>query len=113
MRVDDGGPPAVDRDAGDVEDALVDRVEAGDLLVLVSYKNTPIEARLTGRPAVSLGDLELLAPVRRVGEELLRNAADVDAGAAEATRFGDRDLRAVGSRYAAGANAARAGAYRE
>jgi len=57
--------------------------------------------------------VEVLAPVRGVGEKLLRDAADVDAGAAEAALFGDRDARAVGSADAAGAYAARAAAYRE
>jgi hypothetical protein len=60
-----------------------------------------------------LRDLELLAPMGGVGEELLGNAADVDASAAEEIRLGDGDSRAVGGRNAAGANAARAAAYRE
>jgi len=44
--------------------------------------------------------------MRRVREELLRDAADVDAGAAEAVGLGYRYLRAVGGAYAAGADAA-------
>jgi hypothetical protein len=44
--------------------------------------------------------------MRGVGEELLRDAADVDAGAAEAVGLGARDLRAKRGGEAAGANAA-------
>jgi len=51
--------------------------------------------------------------VRRVREELLRDAADVDAGTAEAAGFGDGDARAQVGRKTAGANAARAAAYGE
>jgi len=62
---------------------------------------------------VKLGDLEVLAEMRGVGEELLRDAADVDAGAAEAPRLGDGDAGAIGGGDAACANAARTAAYRE
>src|SRR6478736_1787355 len=61
-------------------------------------------------PAEALGDLEVFAQVRGVGEELFRNAADVDAGAAEAAGFGDRHLRAVARADAARAHAPRAAA---
>jgi len=50
--------------------------------------------------------VEVLAEVRGVGEQLLRDAADVDAGAAEAIDFGDRDFRSIGRGDPAGANAA-------
>jgi hypothetical protein len=36
--------------------------------------------------------------MRGVGEQLLRDAADIDAGAAEAAVFGNRDFRAVAGR---------------
>jgi hypothetical protein len=39
-------------------------------------------------------------------QKLLRDAADVDAGAAEEMRFGDGDFDALGGRDAAGAYAA-------
>jgi hypothetical protein len=51
--------------------------------------------------------------VRRVGKQLLRDAADVDAGAAEAAGLGDRDARAEVGGETAGANAAGTAAYRE
>jgi len=44
--------------------------------------------------------------VRGVGQQLLRDAADVDAGAAEAARLGNRDARAQRGGNTAGANAA-------
>src|SRR3954468_11859556 len=113
VRIEDRRPRAMDLDAGDVEDALVDRVEARDLLVLVGEKRRPVELGLTGGPAIRLRDLEFFAPMRGVGEKLLRDAADVDAGAAEAARLGDRHLRAIGRADAARAHAAGAGAYGE
>jgi len=48
--------------------------------------------------------------MRRVREELFRNAADVDAGAAETAGFGDCDARAEAGGKAAGADTARAAA---
>jgi hypothetical protein len=85
---------------------LVHAVEARDLLVLVRQQRRPVEAGLARGPAIRGGDLEVLAEMRGVGEELLRDAADVDAGAAEAVGLGDRDLRAKRGGEAAGANAA-------
>ncbi len=58
-------------------------------------------------------NLEILAEMRGVGEQLLRDAADVDAGAAEAAVLGDRYFGAVASAHAAGTHAARAAADRE
>src|SRR6185436_12451439 len=97
-----------DLDPGVLQHPFVDAVEPRDLPVLVGEQRLPVETRLSDRPAIGGGDVKILAPVRGVGEELLRDAADVDAGAAEAIGFGDRDLRAVSGGNAAGANAARA-----
>jgi len=95
------------------QDALVDAVQARDLAVLVRQQLAPVEDRLGDAPAEIGGVLQFVAEVRRVGEEFLRDAADVDAGAAEAARLRDRDARAERGRDAAGANAPRAAAYRE
>jgi hypothetical protein len=103
----------VDLDPCVHQNALVDAVQARDLAVLVLEQRRPVEARLADAPAVGGGDLEILAPVRGVGKELLGNAADVDAGAAEAARLGDGDLCAIACRDAARAYPARAAAYRE
>jgi hypothetical protein len=51
--------------------------------------------------------------VRGIGEELFRNAADIDAGAAEAAGLGDRRARTEIGGEAAGANPAGAAAYGE
>src|SRR5256885_3038376 len=113
VRIDEGGASAYDSNADGAQQSLVDGVESRYLLVLVGEQRPPVELRPRCRPAVGLGDLEFLAPVGRVGEELLRDAADVDAGAAEKARFGDGDCRAIARRDAARAYAARAAAYRE
>ena len=67
-----------------------------------------------GLPPAEAGRVvEILVEVGRVAEQLLRDAADVHAGAAEALVLRDRDARAERSRHAARAHAARAGADRE
>src|SRR5437588_568961 len=88
--------------------ALVDAVEALDLAILVRKQLGPVEARRAGVPAVGRRDLEILAEMRRVREQLFGDAADIDAGAAEAVGLGDRYARAVGGGHAARADAARA-----
>jgi len=104
----DLGPSPVNLHAGAGQSPLVDAVEARDLPVLAGEQRWPVEARLADRPAVRGGDVEILAKVRGVGEELLRDAADIDASAAEAVGLGDGYARAVARGDAAGANAARA-----
>src|SRR5258708_9757502 len=111
LRMDHGGAPAQDLYARHRQHALVDGIEARDLPVLVGEQGAPVEAWLSGGPAIGLRDLEFLAPVRGVGKELLRDAADVDAGAAEEVRLGDGDFAAAGGREAAGAHAAGAPSY--
>jgi hypothetical protein len=96
-----------------LQDVFVDAVEARDFLVLVGEQRLPVEARLADSPTIGGGDVEILSPVRGVGEELLRDAADVDAGAAEAVGLGDRRARAVGRGNAAGANTAGSASYGE
>jgi hypothetical protein len=88
------------------EDSLVHPVQAVDLAVLVGDEARPVEGRLVDLPAEVGRVLQVVAEVRRVGEQLLGDAADVDAGAAEAARFGDGDARAQRGRDAAGAYAA-------
>jgi len=113
MRSKDRCARSVDFHARVDEDAFVDSVQARDLAVLVLEQSRPVEARLAERPAVRGGNAEILTEVRGVGEQLLRDAADVDAGAAEAAVLGDRDLGAVARGNAARAYAARAAADRE
>jgi hypothetical protein len=113
MRIQNNCTATKNRDTRVHQYPFVDAVQAGDLAVLVRQEFPPVEDRLGDAPAEIGGVLQLVAEVRGVGEELLRDAADVDAGAAEAAGLGDRDARAERGRDAAGANAARAAAYRE
>src|SRR5207244_7589438 len=105
-----GGAAADDFHSRAGPSALVDAVEPLDLAVLVREQLGPVEARRAGVPAVGRRDLEILAEMRRVREQLLGDAADVDAGAAEAVGLGDRHARAVGGGHAARADPARAAA---
>src|SRR6185503_2084378 len=91
VRVTHGRAAEVDRRTGVAQGLLVDAVEPRDLAVLVRKQRRPVEARFAGGPAEALGDLEILAEMRGVRKELLRDAADVDASAAEAVVFRDRD----------------------
>jgi hypothetical protein len=110
MRIQKSCTAPKDRNPGVHQDALVDAVQARDLAVLVGEQPAPVEARLGNAPAEIGGVLQLVADVGRVGEKLLRDAADVDAGAAEAAGFGDRDARTEGGGDAARADPARAAA---
>jgi hypothetical protein len=115
--IDYRSPTSENLNPGQSQNPLVHAVEARDLVVLVGEQGVPVEMRLArigpDGPAVALGDLEILAEVRGVGEQLLRDAADVDAGAAEPARLGDGDARAVGGGNAARANAAGTASYGE
>src|SRR3546814_19849 len=91
VRILDGGAVLDHRAAGIGQKSVVDLVEAADLPVLVRDQLRPVEAALADRPAVALGVAEVLAVMRGVGQELLRDAADIDAGAAEIALLGDRD----------------------
>jgi hypothetical protein len=102
-----------DLDPGVHEKPFVDAVEAQDLAVLAREQRAPVERGLARAPAVCSRDLEILAVVRRVAEQLLGDAADVDAGAAEAPGLGDRDARAVACGDAARPYAARSASYGE
>jgi hypothetical protein len=88
------------------QEAFVDAVQARDLALLVLQQLSPVEGRLGDAPAEVRGVLQVVAEMRGVGEKLLGDAADVDAGAAEAARLGNRDARAQRGADAAGANAA-------
>src|SRR6266850_7467157 len=113
MRTANDGAPAHDFNAGIAQRALVDAVQARDLAVLVGEQRLPVEAGSFHGPAEGGGDLEVLAKMRPVTEQLFREAADVDAGAAEQARLGDRDARPVAGADPAGADAAGAASYGE
>jgi hypothetical protein len=101
---------AQDRHAGIAQQLLVDAVQAGDLARTVGLEQRPVETRLAGRPAEAARLLESIGEVRRVAVQLLRDAAQVDAGAAECAALGHRDTRATLRGHARGAHATAAGA---
>ena len=100
--VEDGG-------AGALDEPLIDAVEPRDLLVLVGDQRLPVVAALAHGPAEAGGVLEILAEMRGVDQELLRHAADIDAGAAEIAVLGHRHARAMAGGDARGARPGRAG----
>src|SRR6185503_5234464 len=73
-----------DHAAGAFHRAAVVAVQALELFVLVGDQGGPVERRVVDRPAVTDGVLELFRKGGGVDEELLRNAAAMNAGAAEA-----------------------------
>src|SRR5581483_6885484 len=110
VRIDDLGVAFEDGDAGVAENFSVNGVQPADLPVLVGDELRPIDAPLADGPAVTRGVREIVGVVRRVDQQLFRNAADVHAGAAEIKLLGNRRSGAEGGRHAARAHAARAGA---
>ena len=91
-----------------IHHAQTDVIASGGstLLDWLERHTFPAERRFADAPAEILRDIEVLAEVRGIGEELLRDAADVDAGTAEAAAFRDCDARAVGRGETAGAHPA-------
>ena len=79
--------------AGLGEIGAVDPLQPRDLLVLVGDQRRPVELRRSDAPAVGGAILEVLAELRRIDEELLRNAAADDAGAADPVGFRDGNAR--------------------
>ena len=108
MRADDARASAQDRDPGADEQLAVDAVQARDLLGAVGLQRRPVEGRPGNAPAEAVRFLEALGVVGGEAVELLRDAAEVDAGAAERGVFGDGDTRAAHGGHARGADAAAA-----
>ena len=78
---------------------LVDALQPADLPVLVGDQRRPVEGTLAQGPAVAGGRIaKVLAEVRGVDEQLLGNAADVDAGTAEVALLCQRHTRAEARR---------------
>ncbi len=110
-RIRPGEPgPAVDqRDAGVAEQPVVDVVEARDLDRAVALQHLPVEHRRRDVPAEAVRFLERVGVVGREAVQLLRDAAEVDAGAAERGILGDRDADAALRGEARGPHPAAAG----
>ena len=92
---DDARPPADQLDAGARQELAVDGIEAADLGAPVRLQRLPVEARGADAPAEAVRFLEAFGVVGGEAVQLLRDAADVDAGAAERRIFRDRDLDAA------------------
>jgi len=110
VRADDARATAQQDRARARQKVAVDVVEAADLDAPVCLQRLPVERRSADAPAEAVRFLEALGVVGGEAVQLLRNATDVDAGAAERAVFGDRDARAALRRHARSANAAAAGA---
>src|SRR5688572_10596803 len=92
-------------DARVAEDCPVNTIQSLNFFVFVRDELGPVEARVH-RPAKTCRIGKIFAVVRGVDEQLLGNAADVDASAAEITFLGDGDSGAERSRHPARAYAA-------
>ena len=110
VRADELGPAADHGRSGALEQLAVDAVEAADLRRAPRLQGRPVEARGADAPAEAARLGEALGVVRGEAVQLLRNAAEIDAGAAERRVLGDRDSRAALGGQAAGANPGAAGA---
>ena len=102
-----------DLDARLLEELAIDAIEPCDLGVLVGNEARPVEVPLADRPAEARRVLEMRAVMAGIDKELLGDAADVDAGAAQVALLGKRDARAVARRHARRAHPARAAADHE
>lgn len=87
------------------QQVAVDPVEPLDLAVLVADQGRPVELRLAGAPAIGPGLLEVLAEMRAIDQQLLRHAADVDAGATQVATLRHRDTGTEAGGEAGGAYA--------
>ena len=113
VRIEQPRPPLEQLDPGAIEQAPVDPVQPLNLAVLVRDELPPVERGRVGRPAESGGLPVVVGEPRGANQELLRHAADVDAGAAQVALLGNSHPGAVAGRHAAGAHAAGTGADHE
>ena len=104
---------AQNRHARIEQQAFVDAVQARYFSAAVGLQQRPVELRLSHLPAVAARFFKGLGVVRRVAVELLRNATQVHAGAAQRSHLGDRHAHTALGRHASRTNAAAAGADHE
>ncbi|MCY1360640.1 hypothetical protein D9M69_472750 [compost metagenome] len=100
-------------DAAVDQQVAVDAVETVDFAVLVGDQGGPVEIGLGEAPAESLGLLEVFGEMGTVDQQLLRHAADVDAGAAQVAALGDSHAGAEAGSKARRAHTAGTGTYDE
>src|SRR3546814_18950327 len=85
MRVGEAAAAVDEFDAGVLQQADIDAVQPVDLAVLVGDELRPAEGRELRIPAIGAGVLEIVAVVRGVDQQLLR---DVAADRSEEGRVG-------------------------
>src|SRR5690606_21544949 len=106
--------PALDNlHAGIGEQALIDAIKTGDLGVLVLDQRLPVEMALSKAPAIAGRMFEFFSEGTGIDHQLLRHAADVDAGTPQMALFSHRDPFAGSGCHATCAHAAGAGANHE
>jgi hypothetical protein len=109
VRIDDAGAAFDALHTRLVEEAAVDLVEPCDFAVLADNQLGPLQGARAHHPAEPSSVLEGFAKVRGIDQQLLRDAADVHAGAAELAFFGYGDPRAVAGGNPTGSYTGRAG----
>ncbi len=110
VRILEHGPAVEQVGAGLLQVGDIDARQPGNLDVLALDEARPVERGLRRRPAVALGQGEVLGEFGRIDHELLGHAAADHAGAADAVFLGHGDARAGHGGQARGAHAARSGA---
>src|SRR5437763_1030808 len=100
VRIDERGVRLEDAGAGAVEQAAIDAVKPADLPVLRSDQLRPIMRSLPDLPAEARGIVCPGAVFAGLHQQLLRHAADIDAGAAPEAFLGDPNARPVSRRDA-------------
>ncbi len=113
MRADDLAARLDQGDAGLVEHADVDAVQALDLAVAGIDQGVPVEPGRLEAPAVTLRRLEVVGEDGTVAHQLLGDAAADHAGAADPAGLAQSDPRAVGGGAPGAGDAARAAADHE
>ncbi|MNR06225.1 hypothetical protein D3C85_1222880 [compost metagenome] len=88
MRVQQLGMAFVQGHAAVDQQVAVDAIQAIDLAVLVGDQRRPVEVGLVQRPAKAPGLFEVFGKMRAVHQQLLGNAAHVDAGPPQITALG-------------------------
>ena len=110
MWIDEHRSSIEDGCAGVVQQAAIDAVQPGDLPVLGGKQLGPVVRALLDGPAEAGGVIGKTAILAGLHQQLLRHAADIDAGAAPETLLRDRHAGAVAGGNAGTANTGRAAA---
>ena len=113
MRVDEGRARIEHGGAGLGQQAAVAGIQPVDLAVLGGDQPGPVMRALADIPAEADRVLGQGAVFAGLDQQLLRHAADIDAGAAPEALLGNADARAVAGGYAGAADSAGAAADNE